>query len=335
VLPASISYHPTVTAQRLNLVGPSALRATPPQQRTAFGNGPFKLLPGPLTNINPQQLLETIQRNLQALAITNEAQAKLLQLLDDYPLVGMLTQLNQGQHAFTQQLSEQTSHLGLVTLKDHLTGLPGRKQFEFDLQQAVDNAKNKGTSVALVMLDGDNFKLINDRHGHDIGDSVLRHQGRVLRQAMGEGESAIGQAYRVGGEEFMLIIPNISDSEQVKQHLDTITNAFAHLPEQGRRQGDDPRLAQLFGRHSDTSQRNLSLSAGAVLYTGWHPLEESLTSEALTKHVDELLYKAKAEGRNRAVIAQLAASHEQAPEPVVHLGPEGLKMATPTLQATG
>ena len=96
---------------------------------------------------------------------------------------------------------QELTGLGLT---DELTGMPNRRHFNRRLHQYRELA-NAGTPVALVLLDLDDFKLVNDRHGHDYGDEVLRRFAGVLREHLRETDFAA----RLGGDEFVCVLLDI------------------------------------------------------------------------------------------------------------------------------
>jgi diguanylate cyclase (GGDEF)-like protein len=100
-------------------------------------------------------------------------------------------------------LQHQYSRLRSLAGTDALTGLANHRNFHETLAARLDLAREQGSPLALVILDLDNFKPVNDAHGHPYGDEVLRSVGAALRGAVPAG----GQAARIGGEEFGLILP--------------------------------------------------------------------------------------------------------------------------------
>jgi diguanylate cyclase (GGDEF)-like protein len=90
---------------------------------------------------------------------------------------------------------------------DALTGLYNRRTYEFSLDQAVSRTERYGWPFGLVLLDIDDFKMINDRHGHAAGDEVLRAVGSGLRASLRSGDVAA----RLGGDEFALLVLNADD----------------------------------------------------------------------------------------------------------------------------
>jgi diguanylate cyclase (GGDEF)-like protein len=101
-----------------------------------------------------------------------------------------------------EELRDHTATLEALALEDALTGLLNRRGFMRDLTRAVAYRKRYGTPVALMVVDLDRFKPINDTYGHDAGDRALRHIADLLRRNVRASDS-VG---RLGGDEFALII---------------------------------------------------------------------------------------------------------------------------------
>jgi diguanylate cyclase (GGDEF)-like protein len=102
-------------------------------------------------------------------------------------------------------LEHQVSSNEWHAFHDHLTGLPNRRLFEERLTGVVRECKRDGTRMALLMLDINGFKLINDAYGHDAGDELLRHIATNLRSAVGHPDTLA----RLGGDEFMIIATDL------------------------------------------------------------------------------------------------------------------------------
>lgn len=170
----------------------------------------------------------------------------------------------------TQQMTENLAHLEKLAFQDQLTGLANRRYLEINLQSRFDEFQRYGWPFGVIFIDIDNFKTINDRHGHDVGDQVLRMVGRTL----GLNTRTFDFIGRWGGEEFIAIITNIQSPELLE-----IAERFRILVE-----------------HSQTGDENpirVTISSGAALVRSDDDLD------SLIRRADEMLYRAKASGRNR------------------------------------
>lgn len=178
-------------------------------------------------------------------------------------------------------------HASVTTLRqqsitDDLTSLYNASHLGPTLERVLSSAQRRGEPVSLVFLDLDDFKLINDAHGHLRGDEVLRQVGRTLL-ANSRREDC---CFRYGGDEFVVVLPNCS-LDQVHQH---------YLP----------RLLQAF------DQLGLNVSHGAC-DTG---PGRYLSGQALLRHADELMYACKREHRSHlarlhrsAIASSMAGGH--------------------------
>lgn len=88
---------------------------------------------------------------------------------------------------------------------DSLTGLFNRSSLQDTLEMAIEHNRETAVPYTLLMLDIDDFKTINDKHGHDVGDIVLQSVGSLLRKSFVQGS----KTFRIGGEEFLVLVPNI------------------------------------------------------------------------------------------------------------------------------
>jgi diguanylate cyclase (GGDEF)-like protein len=117
----------------------------------------------------------------------------------------------------------------LASRTDLLTGLPNRRHIMDMLDEALAVSISTGSSLCLAVIDIDRFKSINDTHGHDAGDTVLRHFASVCRERLRKQD----QFGRIGGEEFLLLLPDVRLSEAVRL-IDQVRESFppAHLKSQ-------------------------------------------------------------------------------------------------------
>ena len=162
---------------------------------------------------------------------------------------------------------------------DGLTGLENRRSFELALEQEVARALRTGEQLTLVFLDIDYFKDLNDRHGHQVGDRVLRAAGTALKAVSREFDTTA----RYGGEEFVVLLPGCSSDEAVAA-AERLRAAVATAG------GDVP----------------ITASAGVATL----PLNAADAAE-LVRAADRALYDSKRRGRD--VTTRSAAR----PEPVV------------------
>ena len=109
------------------------------------------------------------------------------------------------------ELAKATELLSHVAHHDHLTNLPNRKRFHEQLRQSLERANEQGHLVALLFLDLDGFKQINDVHGHQVGDSLLKAVAQRLTNCLRNSDIVA----RLGGDEFVAILPNIPSAVAV------------------------------------------------------------------------------------------------------------------------
>lgn len=162
-------------------------------------------------------------------------------------------------------------------IRDALTGAYNRGAFDSTLRRHWSRWEQTGVGFALLLLDLDDFKQINDRFGHSIGDSVLQTVARLLWEALRE-EDGI---FRYGGEEFCVLLSNLTNPEVVAQIAE--------------------RLRAVLDREMTISSLvrvRLSASIGVVL----HPLHGARTTHSLLDLADNAAYRAKRNGKNRVEI---------------------------------
>jgi two-component system cell cycle response regulator len=167
------------------------------------------------------------------------------------------------------------SDLEDLAYRDELTELPNRRGATRQLDVLISRARRHGHQLALLLLDADRFKLVNDEHGHAVGDIVLRELSARLRERVRR-EDIVG---RWGGEEFVVALP------------ETTPDGAAAVAE-SLREGISKTPIQADGLALD-----VTVSIGVAAWTG-QELDE------LVDRADHALYAAKAAGRDRVVMEQ-------------------------------
>ena len=111
---------------------------------------------------------------------------------------------------------ERENKLMFMAYHDSLTNLPNRRYLNKEFPHLIEKAKARYESIAIVYLDGDNFKEVNDVYGHDVGDEFIRRFSKALMKCVSLDDLVV----RVGGDEFVIVLPNLSRNEQ--QQLEQI-----------------------------------------------------------------------------------------------------------------
>ncbi|MFC1673893.1 diguanylate cyclase [Pseudomonadota bacterium] len=175
------------------------------------------------------------------------------------------------------EMNNQVQHLqndawrGLTKM-DPLTGVRNRHDMMVDLDSERERARRSAQACAVAMVDLDHFKVLNDTHGHVVGDQVLRHVSRVF----GEQLRPYDRVYRYGGEEFLLCLPN-TDMRTAVMVLGRLREAIAESPMPYAADGSDIFVTASFG------------------------VAEIDTVEHIVKTIeraDDALYEVKRDGRN-------------------------------------
>lgn len=192
-------------------------------------------------------------------------------IIDGQPyLVGIGTDITE-RRTLEMEL-EQQAHT------DALTGLSNRRYFIEQAELELARSKRYGKLLSMLMLDLDEFKAVNDRYGHHVGDTVLHKVGEVFRNRLREFD-VVG---RIGGEEFAVLLPetDIDRAFEVAERLRLDIAAAEIQPEPGKLLG-------------------ITASIGVATLTA-----EEVDIDRLLKFADQAMYEAKRNGRNRVYIAR-------------------------------
>jgi diguanylate cyclase (GGDEF)-like protein len=183
------------------------------------------------------------------------------------------------------KLSLENEQLRELAHCDALTGLANRRGFETHLDHEIRTARRYKGSVALLILDLDGMKTLNDHCGHPAGDAALRDVGNILRDSV----RTCDEAARLGGDEFAIVLP-ATDEAGARTVAERIRARVAALDVPG-------------------GQR-LTASIGVAVFSApWqHP-------ERMVSRADRALYLAKREGKNRVVVADRRPSVSLTPAP--------------------
>ena len=176
-----------------------------------------------------------------------------------------------------KHMEDRLAHLAQ---HDALTDLPNRALFSDRLQKAITQAKRDGTRLALLSIDLDRFKPVNDSFGHPVGDLLLQAVAKRMLESIRESDS-VG---RIGGDEFLVLLPSVDGIDDAVNVAEKIHRALAQpfeLPEYGR--------------------LSISSCIGIALYPD-HGESELI----LLRNADCSMYNAKLQGRNRVRVFQFA-----------------------------
>lgn len=188
-----------------------------------------------------------------------------------------LGQVARAFNAMAERIQEVQQALQDLATHDGLTGLLNRRAFEQRLSEELERSRRYHHPCALMIIDADHFKRINDRYGHPVGDEVLRALASRIRQHI----RPTDRAGRYGGEEFAVLLPETDRAEAVEV-AERIRAGVAHAP-----------LALV-----DDTPVGITVSVGVTAYP-----EDAASEEALIEAADRLLYSGKEAGRDRVLPA--------------------------------
>lgn len=173
--------------------------------------------------------------------------------------------------AFSLRQVANSRKFKLLAHTDSLTGLANRRQIERALKRAMDEANETRKPLSVLMYDIDHFKVINDRHGHSVGDVVLTNLSNFSKELLRDND-VLG---RTGGEEFLAILPNANLDQAIQ-------------------------VAKRLQREVDLKQyTDIESDLNATISVGVTEFKQGETMDEFLRRVDEALYQAKENGRNR------------------------------------
>jgi diguanylate cyclase (GGDEF)-like protein/PAS domain S-box-containing protein len=167
---------------------------------------------------------------------------------------------------------KQEEIIRFMAYNDNLTSLPNRNTFNSLLKVELAHAKRYDHKVAVMFLDLDGFKQVNDTYGHNIGDGLLKNVAEKLTASIREGDTVA----RIGGDEFTILLPRITKDENAQMIATKIISLFSNPIE------------------IDTHSLKVGASIGIAIFP-----RDGEDPETLLKNADEAMYRAKQGGKNR------------------------------------
>jgi len=195
-----------------------------------------------------------------------------------------LQRLHQRLQQEHEALNEANTRLATLATRDPLTGLPNHRTIMQHVEDALKDCQQTQSVSAIVFLDIDRFKHINDTWGHRAGDAILREVGRRLEESL-RSEDFVG---RYGGEEFAMVLAN-TNQEEAMQIAERLRLTLTEQPCSWEGEED--------GKPT-TNELSVTASIGIALYQ-----QHGTTRETLIEAADTAMYHAKHTGRNRVCLA--------------------------------
>ncbi len=227
-----------------------------------------------------RQILVPIKRISQALYQLGEGQEDIeIEAIND----DEIGELSQSFNVMSRELRQSNAKIRALAFKDTLTGLSNRHMFGLTLEKVMADCRDRQSSLALLFLDLDNFKNINDTLGHQAGDNLLKSTALLLEKNL-RSNDYIGLANpvvynsiaRLGGDEFIILLPHIHNREEVDLVASRIIKAM-----------DTPIKL-------NNQEFHIGASVGITIFP-----EDGHTAEDLIKNADMAMYQAKKLGKHR------------------------------------
>ncbi|WP_027484830.1 diguanylate cyclase [Rhodanobacter sp. OR87] len=196
---------------------------------------------------------------------------EMCRLLDEIAdATGLALRQHAQRHALLQEQERQT----YLALHDDLTGLPNRRALDRHLENVLARARRRGRLVAVGLLDLDDLKPINDRHGHAVGDRLLVEMASRFRQMLRAGDYVA----RLGGDEFVLVFEDLESAQDIDGLLE--------------------RIGEVLG--FPVTIDGTAMAVGASLGIALHSSETRTTGEQLLRRADQAMYQVKSRKRHRS-----------------------------------
>jgi diguanylate cyclase (GGDEF)-like protein/PAS domain S-box-containing protein len=176
-------------------------------------------------------------------------------------------------------IKQSQAHVEHIAFHDALTGLPNRWLLADRLQQSLRDAKRQGLMLAVCYLDLDGFKPVNDQHGHESGDALLMEVAQRLRKCVRDNDTVC----RMGGDEFVLLLPGLAKAEECDLIVHRVVAAVAqpfHLP----------------AATANSITVAVTVSVGVACFPN-----HALDPQHLLNHADRAMYSAKQKGPGQIV----------------------------------
>jgi diguanylate cyclase (GGDEF)-like protein len=219
----------------------------------------------------------TIAAETTRLGIGNELRDEAIAIVrggSDRSIVRMAKEFDVERQRLERELAIERKRLAHQAHHDPLTGLPNRRLFFDRLQHALDLTERQPARLALIYIDVDDFKAVNDRYGHGIGDQVLI----TIAQRLAQATRTVDSIARLGGDEFVVLGEQLTEPES-----DAVTLAR--------------RIARRLSAPCDTNALRLSASIGIAIPRA------PTTTDILIRLADEAMYNAKRDGPGQIRVA--------------------------------